>query len=104
MAKKIILTVLLSASVFSILHFGTSTIGISTDPPHSAKAETTSPLYTVKTYGDIIGIFHYGEDVPFRLLSVSAKSLPIQDVETLNAGITLYSDEDLFDIIEDLDS
>ncbi len=104
MAKKIILTLLISASVFSVLHFGTSTIGISSNPTNQVKAESTSPLYTVRTYGNIIGVFHYGEDVPFRLLSVSADSLPEADVESLKVGIPLYSDADLFNIIEDLDS
>ncbi len=104
MAKKLILTVFLSASLFSILHFGTSTIGISTNSPQNVKAESASPLYTVKTYGDIIGVFRYGEDIPFRLLPVSTSSLPDQDIEILQKGISLYSDEDLFSIIEDLDS
>ena len=104
MAKKIVLIIFIVATVFSVVQLSTSVIGTSTPPPDTVKAETPSPLYTVKTYGDIIGIFHYGEDIPFRLLSVSTQSLPSQDIESLNKGISIYSDEDLFNIIEDFDS
>jgi len=104
LAKKLILTVLISATIFSTFCFGTSAIGISTNPPAENLSSSPLPLYTVKTYGDIIGVFYYGEAVPFRLLDVSANSLPPQDVDTLKVGISLYSDEDLFSIIEDLNS
>lgn len=104
MAKKIILIVFIFASVFSIFQLSTSTTEVPVSPPDNVKAETASPLYTVKTYGDIIGVFRYGEDVPFRLLSVSPHSLPQQDIESLQEGIPLYTEEDLFDIIEDFDS
>ncbi|MBR4282347.1 MAG: hypothetical protein IKT35_01390 [Clostridia bacterium] len=105
MAKKLVLLVFILAAVFSVYRLGTSTTNAPTPiPPDTVKAETASPLYIVKSYGDIIGIFHYGEDIPFRLLSISANSLPQQDIENLKVGIPLYSDEDLFSIIEDFDS
>lgn len=104
MTKKIILTVLISASVFSFLNFGASAIGVSSSPPETPKTVVSSPLYLLKTYGETVGVYHYGEDIPFRLLDLTVSSLPEADLISLNDGIYLYSDRELFDIIEDLNS
>lgn len=60
-------------------------------------------MFLMKTYGDIIGIYHYGDENPFKLLNITVASLPEKDITALNEGIKLYSKEELYSLIEDFD-
>ena len=65
--------------------------------------QNPQPKYIMKTYGDIIGVYLYGENQPIKLLNVTVKSLPKNDVSALDDGILIYSDEQLLSLTEDFD-
>ena len=55
----------------------------------------------MKTYNDIIGVYRFGEDEPFKLLNVTVEKLPKNDISALNSGIEIFSDDELFSLTED---
>ena len=49
-----------------------------------------------ETYNDIIGVYRFGEDEPFKLLNVTVEKLPKNDISALNSGIEIFTDDELF--------
>ena len=60
-------------------------------------------VYTVKDYNGRIGVFVNDSEIPSSTLDVFVNSLPIADRNDLEKGITVYSQQELSRLIEDLD-
>lgn len=79
--------------------------------PGSA-AQTSGPVelseaeisYTVKTYGDKIGIFAEGSSTPLKVISVNPDTLPSDARALLEKGITVSGHKELLLLIEDYTS
>lgn len=104
MRNTIIKIIFLASACFSFLSFSAKSIAVSTDYVTPPATQQSTPLYTLRSYNNIIGVFRYGEDIPIKLVSVFVDSLPVADAEHLKSGIAVYSDQALFDIIEDFNS
>ncbi len=57
--------------------------------------------YSIRAFGDCIGIFVSGCDTPVKTISVDPKSLPADAQVLLQKGITVGSREELLLLIED---
>ncbi len=69
-------------------------------------ADHPSSYYIIKSFGGgKIGVFENESENPkFVISEIALMALPVLDRELLKEGITVYSDEDLYALIEDLDS
>lgn len=86
----------------------------SSPTPYSSQNDVTSGVvsseekdrYTIKTFGSgKIGVFSGNDEQPVLVLSeIVLQTLPEFDRDLLEKGITVYSDEELYALIEDLDS
>lgn len=67
---------------------------------------TKQDSYTIKTFSNgQIGVFKNDSDEPSIVLNeIVLYTLPEFDQRLLDEGITVYSDEELYALIEDLDS
>ena len=105
MINKIVKIIFIAAACFSFLSFSAKSVAITSDyvnPPFFSKEP--SPLYTLRSYNNIIGVFRFGEEVPIRLVDVFVPSLPDVDANNLKTGINVYTTEQLTQLIEDFDS
>lgn len=59
--------------------------------------------YTVRDYNGRIGVFVNDSEIPSSTLDVFVNSLPVADRNDLEKGITVYSQQELSRLIEDLD-
>ena len=59
------------------------------------------PLYTVKEFEGVIGIYNYGESTPFQKENLKIKSLPEKDREILKEGRSFYSYKELMEFLMD---
>lgn len=67
--------------------------------------ENEKAFYTIKTTDKGLGVYFGNEPKPrFVLHEILLSSLPKFDRQLLQEGITVYSDEELYRLIEDLDS
>lgn len=71
--------------------------------PPSGLSGNSSPMYVMKSYGEIIGIYNYGENEPVRLVNVTVRKLPKKDIDSLEEGIEIYSKDELNSLLEDFD-
>lgn len=71
--------------------------------PPSGLSGNPSPMYVMKSYGEIIGIYNYGENEPVRLVNVTVRKLPKKDIDSLEKGIEIYSNDELNSLLEDFD-
>lgn len=71
--------------------------------PEADNSKSNSPIYVMKSYGDIIGIYNYGEDMPIKLVNVTVKKLPEKDAKSLDKGIEIFTNEQLNELLEDFD-
>lgn len=71
--------------------------------PPTRFSENPSPMYVMKSYGEIIGIYNYGENEPIKLVNVTVRKLPKKDVDSLEKGIEIYSRDELNSLLEDFD-
>ena len=93
LAIALIFAVILLTSILSSPHRQ------STEIPDSQQTELAK--YIMKTYNDIIGVYRFGEDEPFKLLNVTVEKLPKNDISALNSGIEIFTDDELFSLTED---
>lgn len=63
--------------------------------------EETDTVYTVKVFGDEIGIFVEGSDKPIKTISIDPQSLPEDARLLLESGITVNGRRELLLLIED---
>lgn len=67
--------------------------------------EDREPMYIVKTYEGKVAVFRQYDSKPMYLAEdLPLDSLPKYDKAMLDAGIKIYSDEDLRKLLEDYDS
>ena len=93
---------LVSAILFSIAIFGARTASAADPAPSSSQA---LPLYTVGAYNNRVAVFLYGESEPSQVLDeVFLRSLPAGDQERLREGIPVYEEQELWSLLEDLES
>ena len=77
-----------------------STQAMQNNTPPAVQPEDREALYTVRKLDGRIGV--YGADgTLLRTINVSVATLPRADREQLAAGIVLYSEQELCDLIED---
>ena len=67
----------------------------------SSSSSLSSPLYTVKEYEGVIGIFNYGEAEPFDTEKTKVQNLPEKDRELIEKGVDFQSYGELIAFIED---
>ncbi len=72
----------------------------------SGSVELSEPdtSYTVKAYGDKIGIFTEGSSTPIKVISVNPDTLPSDARALLEKGITVSGHKELLLLIEDYTS
>ena len=92
LAIALIFAVILLTSILSSPHRQSTEI---------SDSQTELPKYIMKTYNDIIGVYRFGEDEPFKLLNVTVEKLPKNDISALNSGIEIFTDDELFSLTED---
>lgn len=94
---------LLSAILLSVAFWGGQSAAAASHP--SSGENEPRPLYTVGTYNNRVAVFLYGETEPSQVLDeVFLRSLPAGDQQRLQQGIPVYSEEDLWSLLEDLES
>ncbi len=69
----------------------------------AAALDDPEPLYIVREYNGRIAIFCRGSSEPFRYLEFNILLLPDFDREQLREGIGLYTDEELWTYIQDVE-
>ena len=69
----------------------------------AAALEENEPLYTVKEHDGKIALYCRGNPQPFRYLEFNISLLPDFDREQLREGISLYTDEELWTYIQDVE-
>ena len=69
----------------------------------AAALEETEPLYIVREHDGKIALFCRGNPQPFRYLEFNISLLPDFDREQLREGIGLYTDEELWTYIQDVE-
>ncbi len=69
--------------------------------PTSGIADEHPSVYTVRSFGDKIGIFVSDSETPIKIISVDPKSLPEEAQLLLSKGITVNGNEELLLLIED---
>ena len=68
---------------------------------NSSFENETSPLYTVKEYNGIIGVFNFEESKPFLTENKRIDNLPEKDREILKEGRDFYSYKDMVEFLMD---
>ena len=104
--KPLVFTVifLLAALICIIVLFTQTGKDESASPlPPTGFSGDPSPMYVMKSYGEIIGIYNYGESEPVRLVNVTVRKLPKKDIDSLEKGIEIYSKDELNSLLEDFD-
>jgi hypothetical protein len=76
----------------------------SSEPEVSTVDVQPSYQYTLKQYGNLIGIFKGDEKKPMRIIEIDVSSLPYNDQDLLKEGIGVNSEQELLKLIEDYDS
>lgn len=66
--------------------------------------EPAQPLYTAGIYEGQVALFSPGSDVPQQVLPVYVNHLPPADQQLLEAGLPLYTQEDVASFLEDYGS
>lgn len=86
--------VMIWAAIANLVYYNTNQPG----------AQVTTPLYTVKTSGNQIGVYKGKSDSPeYYIEGVRPAGLPELDREMLKVGIEVYTEEDLIKLLQDLD-
>ncbi|MBE6732176.1 MAG: hypothetical protein E7564_10855 [Ruminococcaceae bacterium] len=60
-----------------------------------------SPLFTVKEYKGVIGIYNFGESTPFETENLFVNNLPEKDREILKNGRDFYSYREMVEFLKD---
>ena len=60
-----------------------------------------SPLYTVKEYKGVIGIYNFGESTPFKTENLFVKNLPEKDREIIKNGRDFYTYKEMVEFLMD---
>ena len=95
-------TCLLSALLLTVAFTAGSRTSV---PEQLSDTSTTTPLYTVGAYNGRVAVFLYGEAQPNQVLEeVFLRSLPAGDQQRLQEGIPVYNEEELWPLLEDLES
>lgn len=95
-------TCLLSALLLTVAF---AAAGTAPDVPPASGSSQALPLYTVGAYNGRVAVFLYGEAQPTQVLEeVFLRSLPVGDRQRLQEGIPVYSEEELWPLLEDLES
>lgn len=92
------LYILMSFSLISLLITG---IFFSAKDSEYEAPQTQNPQYILKEYFGRIGIFTEDESIPYEILEADISYLPKTDTEKLKEGIEVYSEEELYRLIED---
>lgn len=66
--------------------------------------EPVEPLYTAGIYQGQVALFSPGSDMPWQVLPVYVNHLPVADQQLLEAGLPLYTQEDVSSFLEDYGS
>ncbi|MEG1887107.1 MAG: hypothetical protein RR177_03180 [Oscillospiraceae bacterium] len=101
--KQVLLTSLICFfSILSIIIIAAFSANINADVP-KANQQQPAPMYIVREYGGKIAVFKYGEQNPLKIYDdPSVLNLPASDQSDLLAGIDIYTEQELFSILEDL--
>lgn len=70
-------------------------------PDASPRAASSAMQYLLKDNGGRLALYRPGEAQPLRVYEVYTHLLPAQDVESLQAGIPIESEEQLDRLLED---
>ena len=60
-----------------------------------------TPLYTVKEYRGVIGIYNYGEKIAYKTENLFVNNLPEKDKEILKKGKNFYSYKEMVEFLMD---
>ena len=72
------------------------------DTPTPAPESRSSLTYVVKNFNGNIAVFESGAAEPFKITDVSINTLPYNDQNNLEKGISVNSKEELNSLLEDL--
>ncbi len=105
--KRIYFTIVTAITVSGFLVICTLGQNVRNDRIESklqaAALEETEPLYIVREHDGKIALFCRGNPQPFRYLEFNISLLPDFDREQLREGIGLYTDEELWTYIQDVE-
>lgn len=106
MTNKIFITVcaalLLSAMIMFIAAVPSDAHDNAALTSGEVKSSEEAPVtYTVKSYGNRIGIFAGSESEPIKTIGIDPKSLPDEARKLLDDGITVNGRDELLLLIED---
>lgn len=69
---------------------------------NSEKENTSpSPLFTVKEYKGVIGIYNFGENTPFKTENLFVNNLPEKDREIIKNGRDFFSYKEMVEFLMD---
>lgn len=71
---------------------------------HQATTESTSAIYTLSEYKGRVAVFYNNNSSPDEIYDSFLDSLPEDDVIALKEGITVFSKEELQQLLEDYTS
>lgn len=70
--------------------------------PTEIQQATEYQTYIVREYNGMVAVFYSGQDKPFKVTDRYVSALPQQDVNALQQGIRVDTDESLRKLLEDL--
>lgn len=106
---KIILTALLvtlvTVTILVIITLYTGKPGNAAETSEQSSSSVPIPVYVLGEKDGHLAVYEYGNDNPSEVIEdVYIRSLPKNDQSLLLEGIAVYSDEELYSLLEDLDS
>ncbi|MGN0525978.1 MAG: BofC C-terminal domain-containing protein [Acutalibacteraceae bacterium] len=73
----------------------TNNISITAKPQNEVKTQ-----YTLKDYNGRIALFVGDKDIPKEIFNTFTVSLPTEDADNIRKGITVYSEKELNELLE----
>lgn len=98
MAVLVIFVTILAAAIFTLDYTAAEP-----DVPEEQQIVAT-PIYIVKSDGNKVGVYQGASETPEYYIDVLVNSLPEYDQALLSVGIEIYTEEELTQITEDLES
>jgi hypothetical protein len=95
------LFLLLTALVAMMFGSGREEANANTAPTEIQQA-TEYQTYIVREYNGMVAVFYSGQDKPFKVTDRYVSALPQQDINALQQGIRVDTDESLRKLLEDL--
>ena len=67
----------------------------------SAEIPESEGAYTLRSYGNSVAVFSYGEDAPIMQTDICVSAMRASDREMIQKGITVGSYDELLGLLED---